>query len=256
VAKKLDVAVPEEKRRGRSTKYWAMQVNNNPMYGINPRFNGMALAYAVGRRSDLIQDYDAYQAEVLVAPVYPNWSDEDKKKATEHAYHTAEKLTGKKDAADPNSYNGKAEIVSEIGIVTGITDLVGTCKWHTEWLYLDLVPDHFARAMAAGLGREISGQDLVDASLRLRNMERAYEAMHGRTREQDTVPEKEFDNPVSRGPWKGLILEREKFEWMKDQYYELRGWDLKTGIPTKKTLEDSGLQDVAQDLKEKGILPE
>jgi len=254
VAQRLDEIVPEKRRRGKSTKYWAMQVNNNPMYGINPRFNGMALAYAIGRRSDLIGDYDAFQSEVLYAPVYPHWSDKDKQHAVEHAYKEAERISGLKDAGDPNSYNGKVQIVSWIGIVTGITDMVGTCKWHTDWLFLPLMPEHFAKALSAGLGQEITGEDLIKASLMLRNLERSYEALHGRTRKHDTIPEKEFNNPVSRGPWKGLVLEKDKFEKMKDEYYSLRGWDLKNGIPTRKTLEDCGLKDVAESLKKQGLL--
>jgi aldehyde:ferredoxin oxidoreductase len=31
-------------------------------------------------------------------------------------------------------------------------------------------------------------------------------------------------------------------------YYNLMGWDLKTGKPYRKTLEDLGLEDVARDL--------
>ena len=34
-------------------------------------------------------------------------------------------------------------------------------------------------------------------------------------------------------------------EKMKDDYYELMGWDVKTGLPTRATLERCGLSDVA-----------
>jgi len=255
VAKRLDMVVPANKRKGKSSKYYAMQVNNNPMYGINPRFNSMALSYAVGRRSDCIQDLDMYQFDIVSAPVYPNWSKEERGKAIENGYKEAEKLTGLKDAGDPYSYNGKAEAVSEMGIITGIVDMVGTCKWHTKWLYLDITPEHIAKALSAGLGRDITEGDLVKASLRLRNLERAYEAREGRTRENDAIPEKEFNNPISRGIWKGMTLARDKFERMKDEYYTLRGWDLKTGIPTKETLKKSMLGDVAEDLRKRRILP-
>ena len=54
----MDAKIPAEKRGGKSTYYHASQVNNNPMYGIVARFHGQALAYSVGRRSDLISDLD------------------------------------------------------------------------------------------------------------------------------------------------------------------------------------------------------
>jgi aldehyde:ferredoxin oxidoreductase len=33
-----------------------------------------------------------------------------------------------------------------------------------------------------------------------------------------------------------------------DEYYRARGWDVKTGIPTKAKLHELGLDDVAKDL--------
>ena len=36
---------------------------------------------------------------------------------------------------------------------------------------------------------------------------------------------------------------------MKDEYYEIRGWDIKSGIPTRDSLEEVGLKDVADDLE-------
>jgi aldehyde:ferredoxin oxidoreductase len=40
-----------------------------------------------------------------------------------------------------------------------------------------------------------------------------------------------------------------------DNFYELRGWDKKTGIPTKSKLEAEGLDYVAQELDKLGKLP-
>ncbi|MCK5571946.1 MAG: hypothetical protein KAJ12_04265, partial [Bacteroidetes bacterium] len=50
-------------------------------------------------------------------------------------------------------------------------------------------------------------------------------------------------------------LKSNKFEKMKDEDYALRGWDIATGIPTRETLEQSGLKDVARDLEKLGKLP-
>jgi aldehyde:ferredoxin oxidoreductase len=38
-------------------------------------------------------------------------------------------------------------------------------------------------------------------------------------------------------------LDREKFEQMKEEYYKQRGWDPKTGIPTREKLTELGLED-------------
>ena len=41
---------------------------------------------------------------------------------------------------------------------------------------------------------------------------------------------------------------------MLDDYYTLRGWDRKTGLPTRQKLEELGLVDVANDLESIGKL--
>jgi aldehyde:ferredoxin oxidoreductase len=42
---------------------------------------------------------------------------------------------------------------------------------------------------------------------------------------------------------------------MLDNYYELRGWDKKTGLPTRAKLETIGLGDVADQLEKMNRLP-
>ena len=43
----------------------------------------------------------------------------------------------------------------------------------------------------------------------------------------------------------GNKLDRDKFTGMLKEYYQLRGWDEKTGLPTKKTLAALGMEDLA-----------
>ncbi|MEM2852838.1 MAG: aldehyde ferredoxin oxidoreductase C-terminal domain-containing protein [Ignisphaera sp.] len=42
---------------------------------------------------------------------------------------------------------------------------------------------------------------------------------------------------------------------MLDDYYTARGWDVKTGIPTRRKLEELGLAYVAEELTKLGRLP-
>lgn len=50
------------------------------------------------------------------------------------------------------------------------------------------------------------------------------------------------------GHHKGVKLDKNIFEKMKDEYYTLRGWDVQTGVPTRKKLKELGLKDVADKL--------
>jgi aldehyde:ferredoxin oxidoreductase len=81
-----------------------------------------------------------------------------------------------------------------------------------------------------------------------------------RSREDDTLNEPYFDKAitcpggVSRGSQIGPI-DRVKFEGLKNKYYELRGWEVKSGRPTRGKLEELGLKDVADKLAGLGQLP-
>jgi aldehyde:ferredoxin oxidoreductase len=57
--------------------------------------------------------------------------------------------------------------------------------------------------------------------------------------------------PFSR---RGAVVETEKFEKMKSEYYELRGWDVPSGLPTMTKLQELELGDVASDLAKRRLL--
>jgi aldehyde:ferredoxin oxidoreductase len=58
-------------------------------------------------------------------------------------------------------------------------------------------------------------------------------------------------NPVSR---KGAIVEQDRFEILKDEYYALRGWDIESGLQTRSKLADLQLMDIAQELEKSGLV--
>ena len=49
-------------------------------------------------------------------------------------------------------------------------------------------------------------------------------------------------------------LTREDIEGLLDDYYDERGWDPKTGCPTRETLEALGLQYVIKDFEAQGLV--
>jgi aldehyde:ferredoxin oxidoreductase len=52
----------------------------------------------------------------------------------------------------------------------------------------------------------------------------------------------------------GRYLEKDKFEEFKTLYYQLEGWDIATGYPTRSALEALGLGYVADELEANGKL--
>ncbi|RMF97502.1 MAG: hypothetical protein D6734_02020, partial [Candidatus Schekmanbacteria bacterium] len=68
-------------------------------------------------------------------------------------------------------------------------------------------------------------------------------------------PDLEFPGPgeeiISR---KGKTLDRKEFERMLDEFYELRGWDVETGLQKKETLERLGLSDICEEVEKLGLI--
>ena len=82
-------------------------------------------------------------------------------------------------------------------------------------------------------------------------MERTFLVREGISKRDDYLSGKLGSEPIPGGRFKGENLDREQFTKMLEDYYFLRGWDPGTGIPTRSTLEEYGLRDVADELERK-----
>jgi aldehyde:ferredoxin oxidoreductase len=164
--------------------------------------------------------------------------------------HFAEGIAGIR-LAFPMDYAGKAEMIVYTEDAIGRAEIVGSCKWHTELNALPVTADVHAEVLSIGLGKEITANELSVYQQRVHQLERAFNCREGLRREHDTLPDQYFTDSVPDGRIKGIAMDRSNFEVMKDRYYQLRGWDLTTGVPTRATLESFDLKDVADEL-EKG----
>ncbi|MBN2108278.1 MAG: hypothetical protein JW832_12710, partial [Deltaproteobacteria bacterium] len=86
---------------------------------------------------------------------------------------------------------------------------------------------------------------------RIWNLERACNVREGFTRADDRLPARFLEETHPEGPLAGSTVE---LEAMLDEYYSVRGWDKKTGFPTRAKLEQLGLKDSADELARSGRL--
>lgn len=70
----------------------------------------------------------------------------------------------------------------------------------------------------------------------------------GFIRADDTFPERLMTEPLKAGSSKGQLISKDDLKLMLNEYYTVRGWDLKTGTPTRTKLIDLGLGYVADKL--------
>jgi aldehyde:ferredoxin oxidoreductase len=106
---------------------------------------------------------------------------------------------------------------------------------------------------------------------RVFNLQRAILAREGhRGKEADKLPEFSYTIPLESTPLnpdcllpgeggksisrKGAVVDKGKFESMRDEYYCYRGWDIATGLQTSSKLESLELGDVAKVLAQKGLV--
>jgi len=154
------------------------------------------------------------------------------------------------DDLDPLSYN-KAAVTIYYQDLCLACDILGVCKFFTEWTGQELSFPELARLFTTTTGVDLDADSLRQTSRRVRNLERAFLVREGITRKDDRLVGK-VTEPIKKGQRVGLSIDEERFSGLLDEYYQRRGWDIQTGIPLRGTLEELGLQDVAADLQETG----
>ena len=114
-------------------------------------------------------------------------------------------------------------------------------------------PDIEADMFEAATGIKMTREEIYLAAERLKNLFRAILIRnHGRTRDMEV---KEVHRILLYPDSDGKTVSWEDFNSLVDMYYEQRGWDNKTGWPTRETYERLDLADVADELENIGKLP-
>jgi aldehyde:ferredoxin oxidoreductase len=135
--------------------------------------------------------------------------------------------------------------------------MMGLCKfayvYYTETVertlhkVLKLLPGLYS----AATGNEVSGEDLIEAGIRVTNIERAHNVRLGLTAKDDILPPRFTEDAMPAGPKEGEVYDI--LDGVKRAFYTASGWDPETGIPRRASLEDMGLADIADDLERHGI---
>ncbi len=254
-----DGILPAAERIGRGSKNYANQVKGmaQPSSAAPPLYplgKGAALDRVVGTRADglrtfvvMVEGIDAY---------YPFLYGDKVTEYLKAFRQKMKKITGTDKSMSAQEYEGKPELTVYIEDVITLGDCLGSCKLLGPVNMLPFDETYQSLLFSAGTGVETSEDKLFEFARRVRNLERAYNVREGMTRETDSLPKRYMDKPIEQGEFKGQVtMPSNKFEEMKDKYYALRGWDIATGIPTRETLEQTGLKDIARDLEKRGKLP-
>ena len=182
-------------------------------------------------------------------------------------------------AADFTNIEGKALAAKKAQDRAYVKESMILCDLSWMVIWSDYFGEHVDepalefQIFSAVTGKEVDEDALNRLGERNFNMQRSVLLRQGwNGREDDQLMDYYFHQPLKIGELfcspecivpgkdgeiaskKGAVLDRQDFEKMKDEYYDLRGWDVETGLPRMSTLEDLDLPDIAVDLAERGLV--
>jgi aldehyde:ferredoxin oxidoreductase len=143
---------------------------------------------------------------------------------------------------DLNSFEnrgGEHKFVTDM--VNGVSS-AGMCLFGYVTMPLNAVPE----LLSCVTGWKINLEDLLLIGERIANIQQAFNIREGLNPIQFKVPSRAYKTPPpDRGPIAGRYCNVDVL--VKDWYTEM-AWDIQTGKPSKRKLEELGLEDVASEL--------
>ena len=135
------------------------------------------------------------------------------------------------------------------------SDKVRLAKHHIDWqvfgncvgicMFMPYDREQMRDVVQGVTGWNSSVFELMKVGERALAMARAYNYREGFTAEDD-VAHWRFSTAFESGPTKGVKVPAEDIATALDLYYEMRGWDKKTGAPTSGKLHELGIGWVAE----------
>jgi len=170
----------------------------------------------------------------------------------------SERLFGVPDAGIPTSPRVKGKMVKHNEDFTAIVNSLGICMFNALSLSLKSNPRHavnmhdYAPIFSAVTGVNIAPQEFVRCGERIVCLEKAYNAQLGLSRKDDTLHGRWMDEPCPSGLGKGMKCS-DYLDGCLDEYYQERGFDLRTGLPKRQRLRQLGLEHVEERLVRLGV---
>ena len=233
-----------------------------------------ALMYATEPRRPVSQLH-GISGNILIS--WANWANnaEGSFFSTADLRTAAERFWGGTKAVDFSTYEGKALAAKKVQDRSCVNESLVLCDVHWPMTITSAEcptghvgdPSLESRIYSAVTGRETGEEELYRAGERIYNLQRAIQLRNGwGGRDGDRVLEYFFTHPLKQGEAlfspDGImpgpdgeiisrldkVLDRDKFQEMLTEYYQLRGWDTTTGYPAADKLRELGLNDIISDL--------
>jgi len=141
--------------------------------------------------------------------------------------------------ADPK----EAKVLVDLEDALTAMDCLGGCKFMAMGLTAEEVTD----LLEAATGWDVGVEGFRRSGERVYNLERLYCAREGHRRQHDVLPARLMEEPLPGGPAAGMVIDRPMMDAFLDAYFNFRGWDQASGIPTADRLRQLGLEEFVAD---------
>jgi len=148
-------------------------------------------------------------------------------------YLISPEILGLPEKLDRFSLEGKAVWVKTFQDLTAVIDSLGLCLFTS----FALGPDDYRDLFNAIVGENWTTDQLLRAGERIWNLERMFNLQAGVSPEQDKLPKRLLEEPISEGPSKGHV---HRLSELLPEYYKERGWS-ENGVPTEAKLAELGI---------------
>lgn len=159
-------------------------------------------------------------------------------------FEIAEKRWGIREIADRLEIKGKGVLVNHTEEIATLTDVLTICK--NIGLSMDMLNHQLAAEIyTATTGFEITVEEMTQVAQRIIHIEKCFNARESIRKTDDTLPGRFLHEPLQKGATAGQVVDLEP---MLIEYYQMRGIDPETGIPTPSKLRELGLDKPAIDM--------
>jgi len=143
---------------------------------------------------------------------------------------------------------GKPKIIVKCQDVAAVMNSLIVCMFTGNVTFRPVAVADYVKWLGAVTGLEYDVTELMMVGERINNLTRAFNIREGMSRRDDYLPPRFAENMLS-GASADQSITGSDLDKMLDEYYELRGWDKETGIPTAAKLVSLELGYVAEDIR-------
>lgn len=134
---------------------------------------------------------------------------------------------------------GKAEVTIRSQNYVATLNAMEFCSWTKGWCTVD----DYIKIYKLVTGYPMSKKEFMKIGERIFNLKRVFNLKHGQSPKEDTLPYRLLYEPLREGATANVVV---RLSEMLPEYYELRGWDQKSGLPSDRKLSDLELLDTIE----------